>query len=150
MKLLFAILPVLLFAIGCSNSAEKVSVPEPVKAKFATMYPKADNAKWEMEDGNYEATFKAEKTETSVIISADGNIVQTETEIDAALLPQPIHDYVAAQLGGKKITSAAKIMNSTGNVTYEAEVGETDYLFDSMGQFTGKEEEEKGKEDDKD
>jgi len=141
MKLLFSILPIWLLAIGCANSEEKIAVPEPVKAKFASMYPKAENAKWEMEDGNYEVTFNEEKIETSVIMSVDGNIVQTEKDIDVALLPQPIHDYVMTQLGGKKISSVAKIMNSTGVVSYEAEIGETDYLFDAMGQFTGKEEE---------
>jgi hypothetical protein len=131
--------------MSCKPTEAKVNVPDAVKAKFATMYPKAEHAEWEMENGNYEASFKEEKMETSVVISPDGNVVETETSVDAAMLPQPIHEYVTSQLGGKKISSAEKIVTATGMVSYEVEVGETDYLFDASGQFTGKEEEEKGK-----
>ncbi len=146
MKVIFAFLVFLMFTMMCCKSSEeKIDVPDSVKAKFSAMYPKAEHAKWEMEDGNYEASFKEEKMETSVVISSDGNVIETETSMVAAMLPQPVNDYVASQLGGKKISSAEKIVSSTGMVSYEVEVGETDYLFDSTGQFIGKEEEE-GKE----
>ncbi|MBK9983560.1 MAG: PepSY-like domain-containing protein [Saprospiraceae bacterium] len=147
MKVVLASIVFLMFTMmSCKPSEAKVNVPDAVKAKFSSMYPKAEHAEWEMEDGNYEASFKEEKMETSVIISPDGNVVETETSVDAAMLPQPVNDYVASQLGGKKISSAEKIVSATGMVSYEVEVGETDYLFDSNGQFTGKEAEEKGEE----
>ncbi|MEP6795236.1 MAG: PepSY-like domain-containing protein [Saprospiraceae bacterium] len=147
MKLIFTSLAFLMFTMmSCKSSEEKINVPDAVKAKFMAMYPKADHAEWEMENGNYEASFKEEKMETSVIISPDGNVLETETSIDASMLPQPVNDYVASQLGGKKISSAEKIVSATGMVSYEVEVGEIDYKFDSNGQFTGREEEEeKGK-----
>ncbi|MFZ1676290.1 MAG: PepSY-like domain-containing protein [Saprospiraceae bacterium] len=151
MKFILASLAFLLLSIvSCKPAEVKINVPDAVMAKFTAMYPKADHAEWEMEDGNYEASFKEEKMETSVIISPDGNVVETETSVDAAMLPQPIHEYVTSQLGGKKISSAEKIVSATGMVSYEVKVGETDYLFDASGQFTGKEEEDKGKEEDKD
>ncbi len=147
MKIVLASIVFLVFAMmSCKPSEAKVNVPGTVRAKFMAMYPKAEHAEWEMEGGNYEASFKEEKMETSVIISPDGNVVETETSVDAAMLPQPIHNYVTSQLGGKKISSAEKIVSATGIVSYEVEVGETDYLFDASGQFTGKEEEEKGEE----
>lgn len=149
MKIILASFVFLMFTmIDCKSSEEKIDVPDGVKAKFSAMYPKAEHAKWEMEDKNYEASFKEEKMETSVIISPEGNVVETETSMDAAMLLQPIHDYVTSQLGGKKISSAEKIVSATGMVSYEVEVGETDYKFDANGQFTGKEEEEKGEEKD--
>ena len=135
--------------ISCQSSEEKIHVPDAVKAKMSAMYPKADHLKWELEDGNYEASFKENNLETSVIMSADGTIIETENEIDPAQLPQPIHDYVSSQLGGKKISEATKVVNATGQVSYEAEVGEIDYLFDASGQFT-KSETEEGKDEDKD
>jgi hypothetical protein len=145
MKVILASLAFLVFTmLSCKPSEGKVNVPDGVKAKFMAMYPKAEHAEWEMEDGNYEASFKEEKMETSVIISPDGNVVETETSVDAAMLPQPLHEYVTSQLGGKKISSAEKIVSATGMVSYEVKVGETDYLFDASGQFTGKEEKEKG------
>lgn len=151
MKVILVSLAFLAFTImSCKPAEEKINIPEAVKAKFTSMYPKAEHAEWEMEDGNYEASFKENKMETSVILSPDGNVVETESSIDATMLPQPINDYVTAQLGGKKISSAAKIVNATGLVSYEAEIDGTDYLFDANGQFTGKEEEDQGKEEDKD
>jgi hypothetical protein len=149
MKVILVSIVFFVFAMmSCKPSDEKVNVPDAVRAKFATMYPKAEHAEWEMENGNYEASFKEEKMETSVVISPDGNVVETETSVDDAMLPQPIHEYVASQLGGKKISSAEKIVSTTGVVSYEVEVDETDYLFDASGQFTGKEE-EKGKDKEK-
>ena len=150
MKTIFISLALALCCIvACSKSEEKVNVPEVVKAKFTSMYPNT-SAKWEMEDGKYEATFKQEKMEASVTMSPDGNIVETEIEIDPSLLPQPAKDYVANQLSGKKISSAEKITDANGLISYEAEVDHADYLFDTIGQFTGKEEEEKGEDKDKD
>ena len=132
--------------LSCSPSGEKVSVPEVVKTKFETLYPKAGNPKWELEDGKYEASFKQDSIESSVIFSADGNVIQSETAIDVAQLPQPVKDYLTSQFGNQKIEEAEKITNSNGNVTFEAEVGTTDYLFDANGQFIGKEDEEDAKE----
>ena len=87
--------------------------------------------------------------EVSVVLSPDGNIIQTEKELDLALLPQPVKDYVATQLGGKQITSA-NLIDSNGQISYEAEVDKKDFLFDGNGQFTGQEDEENGDEEDKD
>ena len=135
--------------ISCSPSGEKMSIPENVKTKFAALYPNAANTQWEMEDGNYEASFKKDDAEISVVLSAEGTVVQTETEIDVMQLPQSVKDYVASQLGGKPISSAAKIVDSSGRISYEAEVEKTDFLFDETGQFAGKEDEEKGEDDDR-
>ena len=128
--------------LSCSPSGEKVAVPEIVKTKFESLYPKAGSPKWEMEDGAYEASFKQDNIESSVTFSADGNVIQSETVIDVAQLPQTVKDYLTAQFGNEKIKEAEKITDSKGMVTYEAEIGETDYLFDANGQFIGKEEEE--------
>lgn len=147
MKVIFGSLAFLMFTMmSCKSSEEKINVPDAVKAKFSSMYPNAEHAEWEMEAGNYEASFKDEKMKASAIISPDGNVIETETSMDASMLPQPIHDYITSQLGGKKVSSAQKIVSATGMVSYEVEVGETDYKFDVNGQFTGKEEEEKGEE----
>lgn len=48
----------------------------------------------------------------------------------------------------KKIDEAAKIVDASGKVTYEAEVDEADYIFDETGNFISNK--EKDKEEDKD
>jgi hypothetical protein len=140
----------LLVAIAaCSQSVKKVNVPENVKAKVASLYPKV-SPEWEMEDANYEASFTRDNVETSVILSPDGNILQTETTWDVASLPPAVSEFVSSQLGGKKIETAEKIVDANGMVTYEAEVDHTDYLFDENGNFKSKEKPETGEDEDKD
>lgn len=114
------------------------------------MNPSVSDPRWEMEDGKYEASFKQNHHEMSIIIAADGIVSQTETEMDVALLPQPVKDYVASQLDNRKIKEAAKIVEADGSTSYEAKVGRADYLFDSNGQFIRKEENEKGESTDND
>ncbi len=147
MKILFVILTL---ALGSSYCFSQNKVPDEVKSKFATMYPNVGNAKWEIEDGLYEGSFKQNNTDVSVILSRDGSLIQTETEMDVNRLPQAVKDYVASKLGGRKISSAAQIVSADGTTTYEAEVDHTDYVFDVNGQLVNTEEKEEGEEDEDD
>ena len=133
-----------------SQYDSKFTVPDAVKAKFAKLYPTTSSPKWEMEDGIYEATFKQNSLETSVLFTSDGSVIQTETEMSPSLLPQTIKDYVHSKLPGKTITSASKIVDARSSVKYEAEVDKTDYLFDANGNFIQKVEAEEEEEDDDD
>lgn len=135
---------------GSTASAQKVQekeVPIPVKTTFTNKYPKTEVEKWEKEDGNYEAEFDYNKEELSVLFDASGNILETEVEIKTTDLPKSVTDYIAKNVAGKKIKEAAKITDAKGTVTYEAEADNTDYIFDSSGNFLSKKVE---KEDDKD
>ena len=131
--------------IALSAKAQKISdteVPAAVKESFKKAYPAATVKKWEKEKGNYEAEFMTGKTETSVLMDANGKLLETETEIGAEQLPKAVSDYVAKNLGGKKIKEASKITDANNVVTYEAEVGEADYIFDTKGNFIKKEAED--------
>jgi len=121
-----------------SQNVKESDVPSAVKTKFTSMYPNVTGTKWEMENGDYEAGFKENNTETSAIFRSNGTYVQTEVEIPVSSLPNAVNDYVSKNLSGKKIKEAAKITSSDGTVTYEAEVGNEDYIFDSNGNFLKK------------
>ncbi len=138
-------------AVSFNASAQKIKadeVPAAVKTKQASLYPNAKVSKWEKENGNFEAEFDNGKVETSTLFDASGNLLQTETEIEASALPKGVNDYVAKNLAGKKIKEAAKIVDSKNAVTYEAEVDEVDYIFDSNGNFLKKEVEKDNDKDD--
>lgn len=118
--------------------AQKVShkdVPQQVKSAFEKTYPSAKEVKWDKEGSNFEAEFEFDKSEMSVLFDANGNVLETETEIEVGQLPQAVVDYVATHYKGKKIKEAAKITDAKGVVTYEAEVKGMDLLFDSKGNF---------------
>mgnify|MGYP003395494714 CR=1 FL=1 len=144
---------ILLFAmafVALAVNAQKVKeadVPPAIKAAFTKMHPNAKVDKWEKEGTNYEAEFTENKVETSVELGPNGQLIATEIEINVSELPKAIAEYCAKNMPGKKIAEASKITTASGTVSYEAEVDEADYIFDSNGTFVKKEIE---KDDDKD
>ncbi|PKP22446.1 MAG: hypothetical protein CVU05_03960 [Bacteroidetes bacterium HGW-Bacteroidetes-21] len=147
-KLIFLTLIATTVSCAYSQKLKDNEVPALVKNKLTSVYPNLSDVKWEMEDGKYEAEFDVNKVETSVVIDATGNLLETETEIEPSALPQTIQTYCAQNVPGKKIKEAAKIVDAAGKISYEAEIDKADYLFDSAGNFIKKEvEQEKDKED---
>jgi len=125
-------------SLGLNLNAQDLKesdVPAAVKAGFSSLYPNITNVKWEMEHGRYEAEFKENSIETSIIFEANGTHLQTEVEIPVSLLPQGVSDYAVKNLAGKKITEGTKITGTGGKITYEAEIGGRDYIFDENGNF---------------
>jgi hypothetical protein len=132
------IIIVLLALCHISLSAQKLSpekVPAAAKAKFASLYPKAENAHWEKEGADFEAGFTLGQTHMSVVIDAQGKLKETETKMTVAELPKKVQDYLAKNKPGAKITEAAKIVYASGKMRYEAEVNGKDMLFDEQGNF---------------
>jgi|SRR4030095_5212621 len=149
MKTIIVIFIIAVFAISTNAQKLKESdVPAPVKSKFSSMYPGVTKAKWELENSKYEAEFKENSVETSVLFDAAGTYMQTEVEIPVSSLPAGVSTYVSKNLPGKKITEATQITGADGTVSYEAEIGKHDYIFDANGSFLKKEKEDKDSEDD--
>ena len=130
-----------MFAVTFAN-AQKVSdkeVPTTVKNTLQKNYPNAKELKWEKEKGNYEAEFEVNEADYSVLIDVSGNIIETEVEIKIDELPANAKAYISKNYAGQKIKEAAKITDSKGVVTYEAEIKGKDLIFDSNGNFIKKE-----------
>lgn len=118
-----------------SQDIKESDVPSVVKSMFSTMYPNITNTEWEMENGKYEAEFKENGTETSVLFEQNGTYIQKEVEIPVSSLPSDIIDYAKKTLKVDKINEASLITSSDGTITYEAEIGKEDYIFDAGGKF---------------
>jgi len=128
-----------------AQKMKEESVPENVKGALSKVY-QGKGVEWSQEDSSYEATFDKSGVETSLVIDADGNIVETETEIKTNDLPASIVNSVRKDYADYKIKEAAKIVAADGKVSYEAEVHkgkETyDLLFDRDGKLIAKESKE--------
>ena len=81
-----------------AQKLQEKDVPAPVKTAFQKNFPQAKVEKWEKEGINFEAEFELNKSEQSVLFDAQGDIIETEIEIEISELPNGILDYV------KKIT----------------------------------------------
>ncbi|GAB4038545.1 PepSY-like domain-containing protein [Spirosoma gilvum] len=113
----------------------RIDVPAAVKATVARLYPGVKDVKWEKEAGNYEAGLTHNGKELSLVIDANGNVLETETTIAISALPASVQDYVTKHYPGKKIKEAAVLIDANGKKTYETEVGGKDLIFDEKGQF---------------
>lgn len=133
---MFIVLAIAFSSCGAeAQEMKSADVPVAVKSAFEKLYPNVNDVDWEKEDANYEAGFEVNKNETSVVFDANGNLLETEVEIKTSELPQGVTDYVTKNHAGAKITEAAKITDADGTVTYEAEVGKSDLIFDANGKF---------------
>ena len=131
------VLSVLVIAIGFSAGAQQIDtskVPAAVKAAFAKKYP-GQQAKWEKENGQFEAVFKQEGKNSSALFTKEGTMKESETEIKVAELPMPVLAYVKAHYKGAVVKEAAKITKADGTVNYEAGVNRKDVIFDEKGNF---------------
>ncbi len=128
-----------LAALGatCTASAQmlkEAAVPAAVKLAFTKQYPNTI-AKWEKENGKFEAGFKKDGSTMSVLFEPNGTMVETETDIKVAALPPAVLSYVKQHYKGKPIKEGAKITKADGTINYEAEVGGVDVIFDGSGKF---------------
>lgn len=124
--------------ISSCTFAQKIQdkdVPAAVKTTFQKSYPTTKEVKWEKEGDKYEASFDVNKVDNSVLFNANGNIIETEVEIELNQLPSGILEYVKTHYSGQKVKEGAKITDTKGVVTYEAEIKGLDLLFDSNGKF---------------
>ena len=124
MKKSILLLVVLAFAVSISAQNKKeVKVTEKAKACFAKNYPNVKDVKWGKEGKDeFEAEFKQNGTAISVVIDAEGNLKETETDIAKSELPKGVEEFVAKNHKGWNITEAAKIVDAKGNVTFEAQI----------------------------
>lgn len=117
--------------------AQQVNVPKSAKDTFSKLYPKATEVKWDKENQDYEASFKLNGKDMSVIFDKDGKVLETETAIEISQLPKGIDKYVMDYYKGYKITGAAKIVKANGEELFEAEITKgkekKDLFFDKNG-----------------
>ena len=119
---------------GFSQKVKESELPAQVRTSFGKLFP-GSSAKWEKEDGNYEAGFKKEGMQISATFQADGTFMESETTIKQSELPPSVINYLQANYANKKIKESAKITSAAGITTYEAEVDDKDLIFDGNGKF---------------
>jgi len=159
-KMKTTIVLLVLFTFTLSLTAQETKVPVKVKDAFTKLYPKATELKWGKEGKNeFEAEFKDQGKSISVVMNAEGKLIETETVIPKTDLPKGVAEYVAKKYEGYSITDAAKIVDAKKNITFEAEISKgkvkKDVMFTKEGKPVVKKEsksekDEKGEEDEKD
>lgn len=132
--------------IATLASAQKMNekdIPVKVKEAFAKKYP-GIKAEWEKEGANYEAEFKQNKIEQSVVFDEMGAFKEVEQEIKITELPKAVSDYCTKNYPAHKLSEASKMTDASGKMMYEAELSKGkehfDIIFDDNGTFIKKSE----------
>lgn len=134
-KLVLMTVAAMITSLTFAQKMQEKEVPAPVTTAFHKNFPQAKVEKWEKEGDNFEAEFELNESEQSVLFDAQGRIIETEIEIEISQLPNGVLDYIKTNYKGQSVKESAKITDTKGTVTYEAEIKEMDLLFDSNGKF---------------
>ncbi len=127
-----------LMVASVSVSAQKMDaskVPAPVKATFKKNFAGVKDAKWEKENGNYEANFQQNGSKMSATFDPVGIWLETENAVEISALPAAATAYLAKTYKGAKVKDAAKLKMANGETHFEAEVKGMDVIFDENGKF---------------
>ena len=129
----------LLFTMCCfAQKMQEKNLPENVKSAFKQKYPEATSVKWDKEEKMYEASFKLNNIDNSVLMDANAAILETEVKTDLQKVPKVILAYVKNNYAAKQPKGAAIITDNKGTITYEIEMNGIDLIFDSNGTFIKK------------
>ncbi|HTE28924.1 MAG TPA: PepSY-like domain-containing protein [Chryseolinea sp.] len=131
---LFVLAGTALSLSACGQKLKESAVPAAVKQAFSSKSPGVTGT-WEKENGDYEVNFKKVGKSMSQVITAQGLITETETDIPVSELSEKIRTYLLQHYKGAKVKEAAKIEKSDGKILFEAEVNGKDVLFDAEGNF---------------
>ena len=150
MKYVFpALLSLTLSVTACAQDKGEVIVPEPVKAAFAKQFPKAEGAKWEMEDKtDYEAEFKMNVSKYSAKFDAKGTWIETEHKIKQEELPAPVQQALKSNYADHKVEGAEVAETPEGTI-YEVALEKADHEMEVVFNAAGKVLNTKVEEDDK-
>ncbi len=109
-------------ATACAQKVNEADVPAPVKAAFTKQFPKATNARWEMEHKvDYEVNFKQGAESMSATYDKGGKWMETEQGIKADALPEAARKTLATKYAGSKVEDLSKVENPKGSF-YEADL----------------------------
>lgn len=137
-KSVMTIALIMLSFVSFAQKTKEQNVPQVIKKALSGKFPNAKNVKWDKEENNFEASFKNNNIDNSILFNANGKIIETEIAIEVNQLPKNALQYLNDNFKNQKVKEAAKIITEKGNLIYEAEIKGKDLFFDENGNFITK------------
>jgi len=121
------------------QATSPADLPTEISSDFSSRHPESSNVEWEQEGNFWEAEFKENGVEVSVIYDLDFNWVRTEREIKINELPGSATVYLNENFPGDKIEEAESFESQDEGNGYIAEVKqqklEIEVFFDESGNY---------------
>ena len=134
-KLALSIIAICAIAFVNAQALNAAKVPNAVKESCTKHFPEIKNVKWELENGQYEASFKKDGHDESAMFKKDGTFTESEVDIKFSELPSAVTPYIKEHYKGISVKEASKITKANGEVNYEAAIKGKDIIFDFNGKF---------------
>jgi len=131
LAIVLALVPALAFA-------QAKNVPENVKTAFTKDFPKAEKAKWEVEDGEYEVEYKVGKQEYCSKYSVAGTLLETEMELKGIeALPKAVQATLKKDFQAYKFKEVEEITLPSGEKQFEVDSKKGKEMFALVFSPTG-------------
>jgi DNA gyrase/topoisomerase IV subunit A len=111
----------LIIITACSPELPEKKVPEKVIETFKSQFQGASKVKWRKEKKWYEAKFKLNKQEKTVLYDKNAKMLILESAVTAQQLPTPALKVLSRDFNEFKIKDVTKI-ESSHPVIYEIEI----------------------------
>ncbi len=131
---------VALFVTGGVATAQKLTVdkvPAEVRQAFMKKFPTVYNYTWEMEDQNYEVSFKLDGKEASANFDATGAWLESEFEMSKSDLPQAITDAIQRDFPDFKTEEAVKGETPEKGTFFEVKVEKSEEEYEATYSESG-------------
>ena len=132
-KSVMTIALIMLSFVSFAQKTKEQNVPQIIKKALNEKFPNAKNVKWDKEENNFEASFKNNNIDNSILFNTNGKIIETEIAIEVNQLPKNALKYLSDNFKNQKVKEAAKIITEKGITIYEAEIQGNDFFFDENG-----------------
>ncbi|GAA4434386.1 hypothetical protein GCM10023188_25260 [Pontibacter saemangeumensis] len=106
-----------------AQDIKEKEVPQAVTSALAQKYAGATNAEWEKEGDNYEAEFRVERTEHTVLLNPSGEVLVAKSDVPLNDLPQPIKSALDQKYKGMPVDDTEQL-EKEGKTFYQLEVEE--------------------------
>lgn len=106
---------------ACSPELRESKVPSVVRNTVATRFAGAGAVEWEKEQQNYEAEFRIDTVDYTVLVNPDGTLLRFKHEIKPAQLPPAVQQTLQSQYAGYEVDGTEKI-EQDGQTYYQVEV----------------------------
>ena len=137
-KSVMTIALIMLSFVSFAQKTKEQNVPQIIKDALTEKFPNVKNVKWDKEENNFEASFKNNNIDNSILFNANGKIIETEIAIEVNQLPKNALQYLKDNFKNEKVKEAAKIITEKGHLIYEVEIKGKDLFFDENGNFITK------------
>ena len=119
-------------------SCKETNVPRDVQIKFLELEPSAHKIDWTIDNEIYQVDYLINSKKTTSYFDKSGNWLETESEIDAAELPEAILKTLKTKLNEYSIIDIELVKTKESQILYEVDLKKDNKLYDILFDKTGK------------